>query len=153
MNGYQRNQTVTELRVLVVDDDVAFGRLLRRVVTGAGHKVEAVSNPADILKCYDTFKPNIVFLDLFMPDMDGFEVANWLSERGFDGKLVFVSGHDTRFSAMAQRLAEARGKADVISLEKPIRVNEIREILAGNAKPFNDADDDESLVSRFQVKH
>ena len=144
---------MTEIRVLVVDDDVAFGRLLRRVVVGAGHQVEAVANPADILKCYDAFKPNIIFLDLFMPDMDGFEVANWLSERGFDGKLVFVSGHDTRFSAMARRLAEARGKAVVITLEKPVRVNEIREILDAGARPFGEARDDEPLVSRFQIKH
>lgn len=143
---------MAEHRVLVVDDDVAFGRLLRRVVTGAGHEVEAVSNPSDILERYDAFKPDIIFLDLFMPDMDGFEVANWLSDRGFDGKLVFVSGHDPRFSAMAQRLAEARGNADVVTLGKPIRVNQIREILDGGKEPFGDANDDETIISRFQTK-
>ncbi len=143
---------MTEHRVLVVDDDVAFGRLLRRVVTGAGHEVEAVVNSSDILKRYDAFKPDIIFLDLFMPDMDGFEVANWLCERGFDGKLVFVSGHDPRFSAMAQRLAEARGGADVITLGKPIRVNQIREVLDGGIESFSDANDGEPFISRFQMK-
>lgn len=143
---------MAEHRVLVVDDDVAFGRLLRRVVTGAGHEVEAVSNPSDILQRYDAFKPDIIFLDLFMPEMDGFEVANWLSERGFDGKLVFVSGHDPRFSAMAQRLAEARGSADVITLGKPIRVNQIREVLDGGKEPFGDSDDDRPVINRLQTK-
>lgn len=143
---------MVEHRVLVVDDDVAFGRLLRRVVTGAGHEVEAVSNPSDILRRYDAFKPDIIFLDLFMPEMDGFEVANWLSERGFDGKLVFVSGHDPRFSAMAQRLAEARGSADVITLGKPIRVNQIREVLDGGKEAFGDSADDKPFINRLQTK-
>jgi CheY-like chemotaxis protein len=143
---------VANHRVLVVDDDAAFGRLLRRVVTGAGHDVEAVTNPSDILERYDLFKPDIIFLDLFMPDMDGFEVANWLSDRGFDGKLVFVSGHDPRFSAMARRLAEARGSADVITLGKPIRVNQIRDVLDGNSDPFGETDDDEPYLCGFQTK-
>lgn len=144
---------MTEHRVLVVDDDAAFGKLLRRVVTGAGHEVEAVTNPSDVLQRYDAFKPDIIFLDLFMPDMDGFEVANWLSERGFDGKLVFVSGHDARFSAMARRLAEARGTAEVITLGKPIRVNQIREVLEGGTGPFGETgDDDEPYICGFQTK-
>ena len=133
---------MVEHRVLVIDDDVAFGRLLRMVVTGAGHEVETVANPSDILECYDAFKPDIIFLDLFMPDMDGFEVAHWLSERGFDGKLIFVSGHDPRFSAMARRLAEARGTADVIALGKPIRVNQIRAVLDGGKEPLSDEVDE-----------
>jgi len=143
---------VKEHRVLVVDDDAAFGKLLRRVVTGAGHEVETVTNPSDILERYDDFKPDIIFLDLFMPEMDGFEVANWLSGRGFAGRLVFVSGHDERFSAMARRLAEARGKAEVITLAKPIRVDQIREVLAGGKPPFGDVEDDQPYICRFSSK-
>lgn len=143
---------MTQHRVLVVDDDAAFGKLLRRVVTGDGHDVETVTVPSDILERYDAFNPDVIFLDLFMPDMDGFEVANWLSERGFAGRLVFVSGHDPRFSAMARRLAEARGTAEVITLGKPIRVNQIRDILDGGKGLFSDTEDDEPLLSRLQPK-
>lgn len=143
---------MTEHRVLVVDDDAAFGKLLRRVVTGAGHEVETVTNPSDIVERYDAFCPDIIFLDLFMPDMDGFEVASWLSERGFDGKLVFVSGHDARFATMARRLAEARGEAEVVTLAKPIRVNQIREVLDGGEPPFSETDETDPRVCRFSTK-
>jgi len=143
---------VTQHRVLVVDDDAAFGKLLRRVVTGAGHDVETVTVPSDILERYDSFNPDIIFLDLFMPDMDGFEVASWLSERGFAGRLIFVSGHDPRFSAMARRLAEARGTAEVITLGKPIRVSQIREILDGGTGLLSDSQDDEPRISRLRPK-
>ncbi len=104
--------------ILIVDDDVAFGRLVKRMLSGMGHIVEQISDPREIMDRYDKLAPDIIFLDIFMPDMDGIEVANWLIEKGFNGKLVFMTGHDPTFLAAA-RAAAMRGEAHVVTLEKP----------------------------------
>jgi DNA-binding response OmpR family regulator len=114
--------------ILIVDDDVEFGRLVERVVSGMGHIVEQISRPREIMDRYDKFAPDIIFLDIFMPDMDGIEVANWLAEKRFNGKLVFMTARDPTFLSAAYAAAE-RIEADIATLEKPARVNEIRALV------------------------
>ncbi|MDH3700047.1 MAG: response regulator [Alphaproteobacteria bacterium] len=115
--------------ILVVDDDVQFGRLIKRVFTAMGHRVEQISNPREIINRYNKFTPEVIFLDIFMPDLDGIEVANWLSKKGFNGKLVFMTGHDPTFLAAARTSIEPRIEATVATLEKPARVEDIRALL------------------------
>ena len=115
--------------ILVVDDDVQFGRFLKRVFTEMGHRVEQISNPREIIDRYNKFAPEFIFLDIFMPDLDGIEVANWLSKKDFRGKLVFMTAHDPTFLTAARTSIAARIEATVATLEKPARVEEIRELL------------------------
>ncbi len=114
--------------ILIVDDDVEFGKHVKRVLSGLGHNVEQISNPREIMDCYDKLTPDIIFLDIFMPDLDGIEVANWLIEKRFNGKLVFMTGRDPTFLAAA-RAAALRGEAHVVTLEKPARADRIRALL------------------------
>lgn len=115
--------------ILVVDDDVQFGRFLKRVFTEMGHRVEQISNPREIIDRYKKFSPEFIFLDIFMPDLDGMEVANWLSKKDFRGKLVFMTAHDPTFLTAARTSIEPRIEATVATLEKPARVEEIRALL------------------------
>ena len=119
---------VSVYTILIVDDDVQFGRLIKRVLSGMGHIVEQISNPHEIFDRYKKLAPDIIFLDIFMPDIDGIDVAKWLIEKGFNGKLVFMTGHDPTFLAAARAVA-MRGEAHVVTLEKPARVDQIRELL------------------------
>ena len=114
--------------ILIVDDDVGFGSLVKRVLSDMGHNVEQISDPREIMDCYDKRTPDIIFLDIFMPDLDGIEVANWLIEKRFNGKLVFMTGRDPTFLAAA-RAAALHGEAHVVTLEKPARIDRIRELL------------------------
>ena len=63
-----------------------------------------------------------------MPDLDGIDLAKWLIEKRFDGKLVFMTGHDPTYLAAARAVA-MRGDAHVVTLEKPARIERIRELL------------------------
>ena len=114
--------------ILIIDDDVHFGQLVKRVVSGMGHHVEQISIPREIVDCYDKFAPDIIFLDIFMPDMDGFEVAKWLSEKRFKGKLVFMTERNPAFLSDAY-VATQGSESEFCTLEKPARVNEIRALL------------------------
>ena len=114
--------------ILVVDDDVQFGRLVKRVLSGMGHDVEHISNPYEIFKRYNNHVPDIVFLDIFMPGFDGIDAAKWLIDKGFNGKLVFMTGHNSTFLDAACAVAR-HSEADIATLVKPVRVNEICDLV------------------------
>ena len=58
--------------VLVVEDDEATRELIRRVLTGAGHTVREAENGRAGLEALDVRRPDIIILDLMMPEVDGF---------------------------------------------------------------------------------
>jgi CheY-like chemotaxis protein len=63
------------LRVLAVDDSPANLMVLASFLRYAGVDVRTIDNGTDALEAYQAFGPNLVFMDLSMPDIDGFEAA------------------------------------------------------------------------------
>ena len=61
--------------VLIVDDDRKLGRLLTDYLAGFGFKASAVAHPDDALRALRQSLPDIVILDVMLPDRDGFEVC------------------------------------------------------------------------------
>ena len=114
---------------MIVDDDPEFGRFVKRAISRMGHSVEDTLDPRDFIRRYDRLAPDVVFLDMIMPDMDGVEVTEWLTEKRFAGKLVLMTGRDPATMQTARRIAEKRGGATVATLEKPFRLNELRQVL------------------------
>ena len=78
MANEKRN--VSMPRVLVVDDEVAIQRFLRSVLIAEGFSLNVTDNGAEALSAAVLFKPDVILLDLGLPDMDGVEVINRLRE-------------------------------------------------------------------------
>jgi two-component system KDP operon response regulator KdpE len=72
--------TKVGLRVLVVDDEIAIQRFLRVALNGEGFVVFEAGNGQDALTALTLERPDLVLLDLGLPDMDGVEVARRLRE-------------------------------------------------------------------------
>jgi two-component system KDP operon response regulator KdpE len=68
------------LRVLVVDDEISIQRFLRVALNGQGFVVSEVGNGQDALQALIRERPDLVILDLGLPDMDGVEVTRRLRE-------------------------------------------------------------------------
>ena len=64
-----------QIRVMVVDDDAGYARLLVDCFSGLGFQVLYVDSGAKALAEIPTFHPEIILLDIRMPEMDGFEVC------------------------------------------------------------------------------
>ena len=62
-------------RVLVVDDDPAILRSMKRGLEGAGFEVEGLGEARDVLDRVTTWRPDVLLLDLVLPDGDGVEVC------------------------------------------------------------------------------
>lgn len=73
-------RSANQPRVLVVDDEVAIQRFLRSVLIAEGFSLHIAENGSSALSAAALFKPDIILLDLGLPDMDGVEVINRLRE-------------------------------------------------------------------------
>jgi two-component system CheB/CheR fusion protein len=81
-------------RILVVEDNHDIAQSLVKLLSALGHKVSAVSNGAAALETVRTFRPEVVFLDIGLPGMDGYTVARHLRKEYHQTlRLVALTGY------------------------------------------------------------
>jgi two-component system, NtrC family, nitrogen regulation response regulator NtrX len=114
-----------QLKVLVVDDEKSICDSLTGVLSDEGHKVRSVSNGKDALLDFKSHRPDLVFLDIWMPGMDGIQTLQGLREIDNQIPIIIMSGHATVETAVkAMRL----GAFEV--LEKPLELQRILNLLS-----------------------
>ena len=69
-----------ELKILLVDDDVRNSMLLKRFVEAEGYEVTYASNGRIGLELYREINPDLILLDIYMPELDGFEMARLIRQ-------------------------------------------------------------------------
>ena len=92
-------------RVLILDDDESLARHTELVLQGAGMQTLVLTEPMRVLDTLDDFSPELILLDLYMPKVDGSEIASVIRQRQeYAGiPIVFLSGEadkDKQLSAM-----------------------------------------------------
>jgi CheY-like chemotaxis protein len=117
-------------RLLVVDDEQDFGEFVQDVAEDLGYEVRAITNGTEFRGLYQNFQPSTIVLDIVMPDVDGLEIIQWLSEIGTTAKIVVVTGYNPRYAKMAELLVDAKGTSEVITLIKPVALEDIRNALS-----------------------
>lgn len=78
-------------RVLVVEDNEDVARSFALLLSAMGHEVKTATSGAEGLKAAPEFQPQVVFLDIGLPDMDGYEVARRLRDSYPRGELLLVA--------------------------------------------------------------
>lgn len=83
-------------RVLVVDDEPLARRGVRAMLERGFYKVETAGNGQEALAAFDTWKPDLILLDIQMPDMDGLEVCRRIREMpgGALLPIIFLTGDE-----------------------------------------------------------
>jgi two-component system, OmpR family, KDP operon response regulator KdpE len=110
---------VSGFRVLVVDDEPQIQRFLRPALTAAGYEVIEAGTGAQALKAIATMAPDLIILDLGLPDMDGKEVVQ--NVRGWSElPIIILSARDRESEKIA---ALDLGADDYI--EKPFGIGEL----------------------------
>jgi len=108
-------------RVLVVDDEVGIRELLSEILYDEGHTVELAENAAQARAARLRARPDLVLLDIWMPDTDGVSLLKeWASQGLLDMPVIMMSGHATIDTAVE---ATRIGAADF--LEKPITLQKL----------------------------
>jgi CheY-like chemotaxis protein len=78
-------------RVLVVDDNLDTAETLRFLLRDMGHEVEFAINGRAALECSRRFRPDLVFLDLGLPDFDGCELARLMKAEAGAERLRIIA--------------------------------------------------------------
>ena len=110
--------------ILYVDDNEEMIELVNLVLKNSGYRIISLSNGVETLKHCVSDQPDMVLMDLKMPDMDGFETTQKLREQGYTNPIVVFSALETeedRNKAMAAgcnsyvvKDMEMRGLEDII---------------------------------------
>lgn len=82
------------IKVLVVDDEPSIRDLLSRQLRFAGFSVAAVGNGNDAVIAAEKSSPDIILLDVMLPDMNGFSVTKAIRAKGIDVPVLFLSARD-----------------------------------------------------------
>ncbi|WP_162901281.1 response regulator [Breoghania sp. L-A4] len=117
-------------RLLVVDDEIEFGEIIERIATKLGFDVCKTTRPSEFRKMYDQFDPTHIFMDVIMPEMDGVELVQWLSQRGCKAKVVIMSGSSASYINSTRAIAADTDLNIVATLAKPCKVAAIRSVLS-----------------------
>jgi len=82
-------------KILVVDDEPNIAELLSAALSFEGYQVGVAATGAEALEQVRTFRPNLVMLDVMLPDFDGTEVCKRLRNQGEQMPIVFLTARDT----------------------------------------------------------
>jgi two-component system, NtrC family, nitrogen regulation response regulator NtrX len=126
---------MTASRILVVDDEADIRGLLKEILSEEGYEVEVAADAAQARSSRVAQVPDLVLLDIWMPDTDGITLLReWSVTDGYDCPVVMMSGHGTVETAVeATRLGAFDFVEKPLSLTKLLRTVE-RALDAGRRK-------------------
>ncbi|MBK1616667.1 two-component system response regulator, partial [Rubrivivax gelatinosus] len=107
--------------ILVVDDELGIRALLSEILSDEGHTIELAENAAQARQVRESLRPDLVLLDIWMPDVDGITLLKeWQASGQLTMPVIMMSGHGTIDTAV-----EATKHGAVAFLEKPITLQKL----------------------------
>ncbi|HLL18626.1 MAG TPA: response regulator, partial [Rubrivivax sp.] len=107
--------------ILVVDDELGIRALLSEILSDEGHTVELAENAAQARQVRESLRPDLVLLDIWMPDVDGVTLLKeWSAGGQLSMPVIMMSGHGTIDTAV-----EATKYGASAFLEKPITLQKL----------------------------
>ena len=108
------------MKILIIDDERSIRNSLKEILADEGYDVDVAENGVIGCTMADKEKYSVIFCDIKMPEMDGTEVLDKLTEMGIDSAVVMISGHADITTAVD---CIKKGAFDFI--EKPLDLNRI----------------------------
>ncbi len=107
--------------ILVVDDELGIRDLLSEILNDEGHHVELAENASQAREVRQRMQPDLVLLDIWMPDTDGVTLLKeWASAGVLNMPVIMMSGHATIETAVEATKIGAQS-----FLEKPITLQKL----------------------------
>ena len=113
--------------ILIVDDEPVWLKMVTRIIQLQGYEVKSASNGAEALETLRSFEPDLILLDIKMPDMNGFDLLDRIKKQPKLAvkPVVFISGMDDYH---ARKVARDLGATDYII--KPLEEQEVTRMLS-----------------------
>lgn len=135
-------------RILIVDDEESIRNALRQLFEYEDHEVAVASDGPEALEAFEALHPDVTFLDVKMPGMDGLEVLGRMREADPAALVVMISGHGTIDTAV-----EATRKGAYDFLEKPLDSDRLLVTLRNALEVRGLSADVDRLRSEVESRH
>lgn len=116
------------MNIMIIDDNSELSELIK-IAAEMANAFPTVLLESPKIKDMDIHEYGLIFLDVFMPDMDGIEVLMYLSDKGFKGQIILMSGGSDTAMQAAGQLAKGLKLNVVKSIDKPFRVKDIIKLI------------------------
>ncbi|GGD58165.1 EAL domain-containing protein [Lacimicrobium alkaliphilum] len=116
-------------RILILDDDPLTAQTIDRIARFTGMESRFTTNHRTFFELLEGWQPDVIALDLVMPDMDGVEILSELAKKGCQTDIIITSGVDQKVLESAKRTADDSGLRILGLLAKPFSTAQLRELL------------------------
>ncbi len=118
--------------ILIIDDEASIRQSLSGALSDEGYQVMSAPNAAQGIEIIRKSRPDVVLMDIWMPDVDGLTALNEIKQQGLETPIIMMSGHGTIETAVK---ATKLGAFDFV--EKPVELDRIL-VLVRNALSARD---------------
>jgi two-component system chemotaxis response regulator CheY len=125
VSSISRREQRAMKKVLIVDDSAFTRSIHNQIITSAGYQTLEAASGAEAVATFEKEKPDLVVMDLLMPDMDGMDAVRRILEINADAKIVICSVDRQRY-----RRKEAEEIGAVGFVNKPVDADKMIELLS-----------------------
>ncbi len=151
---------MTDKSLVVIDDDDLVGQLVVEAAQQVGFRARAVQDFEGLKTAIEPGDPELLLLDLVLPNVDGIQMLRFLADRECKSKIWLLSGFDPKVVQTAERLGLSLGLNILGALTKPVSVSTLKDELrkqlrqAGDFTPedLKRAITEEQLFVHYQPK-
>ena len=118
-------------KLLVIDDQTGITKVVEMIARQLGLDARSLNSSAQATQTFIAFKPDILIIDMIMPEKDGIDVLNEVLSTGVPVKVVLTSGFSESYLRLAEGVAKLHDNPNVSILRKPFRREELMQLLTG----------------------
>jgi CheY-like chemotaxis protein len=116
-------------KLLVIDDQTGITKVVALIARKLGLNTRTLNSSAQATEVFIAFKPDVLILDMIMPEKDGIDVLNEILLTGIPVKIVLTSGFSDSYLRLAEGVAKFHDNDNVSILRKPFRREELITLL------------------------
>lgn len=120
---------MTKPLLISIDDDPSIGALIDVVASVVGFEAKTVETWKQFKPLIENTDPDVIVLDLIMPDRDGIEILQWLNEQKCTAPVILISAYRDGYLEAAAGIGQGRGIQIAATINKPIDTNLLRDVL------------------------
>src|SRR6185312_3642503 len=125
-NGEMRSMAK---KLLVIDDQTGITKVVEMIARQLGLIARSINDSALATETFIEFEPDVLMLDMIMPEKDGIDVLNEILLTGIPVKVVLTSGYSDSYLRLAEGVAKFHDNENVSILRKPFRRDELIALL------------------------
>ena len=140
---------ITSIKILVVDDDPDIVEILKYNLKNSGYSVKSAGNGVEAIKKAKKFIPNIILMDVMMPEMSGIEACAEIKniDQLSQAIIIFLSARSEDYTQIS---AYDAGADDYIS--KPVKPKILLKKISNIAKKINSEKNDPKTIDLGSIK-